>query len=137
MVCPEWQSRSSGGRSAVSTSSGTPVSCASTIAGRKFAAAVPDVQRSATGRRCCLARPSAKNAAERSSSTGMDSMRGCRAKAIVSGADREPGEITAWRNPSCASVSTSTLPHRLFVLRKSSEASGGWFIGWSGLPGEL
>ena len=42
--------RSSGGRSAVSTSSGTPASLASITAAWKCAAAVPEVQTSATGR---------------------------------------------------------------------------------------
>ncbi len=60
-------SRSSGGRSAVSTSSGTPASLASMTAAWKCAAAVPEVQTSATGRRLALARPSARNEADRSS----------------------------------------------------------------------
>ena len=59
--------RSSGGRSAVSTISGTPDSSASITAGWKLAAAVPEVHSTATGRRLALARPSAVNEAERSS----------------------------------------------------------------------
>ena len=59
--------RSSGGRSAVSTSNGTPDSSASITAGWKFAAAVPEVQTTATGRPLALARPRARNAADRSS----------------------------------------------------------------------
>ena len=41
--------RSSGGRSAVRISSGTPAWWASSAAGRRFAAAVPEVQTTATG----------------------------------------------------------------------------------------
>ena len=52
--------RSSGGRSAVRTSSGTHDSSASITAGWKLAAAVPDVQTTHTGRRLALARPSAR-----------------------------------------------------------------------------
>ena len=48
-------------------SSGTADSSASTTAGWKFAAAVPEVHSTATGRRDALARPSAVNDAERSS----------------------------------------------------------------------
>ena len=44
MVCPAPVSRSSGGRSAVQTINGTRAWCASSTAGWKFAAAVPDVQ---------------------------------------------------------------------------------------------
>ena len=94
------------------------------MAGRKLAAAVPEVQTSAVGRPCCRASPRAKNAAERSSSTGMASIGGCPANAKVSGVEREPGETTACRNPSRASVSTMTLHQRLFVLRKSSAEAG-------------
>jgi hypothetical protein len=51
----------------VSTSSGAPDSPASMTAGWKFAAAVPDVHSTATGRRLAFARPSAVNDALRSS----------------------------------------------------------------------
>ena len=44
MVWPAPVSRSSGGRSAVHTSNGTPAWSASITAGWKFAAAVPEVQ---------------------------------------------------------------------------------------------
>ena len=57
-----------GGRSAVKTISGTRDSCASTMAGRKFAAALPLVQSIATGSLIASARPSAKKPALRSSS---------------------------------------------------------------------
>src|SRR6218665_2050277 len=40
---------------------------------------------------------------------------------MVSGAEREPGEITTCRRPVRTRVSTSTLHHRVLVLRKSRE----------------
>src|SRR5207248_2624925 len=51
--------RSSGGRSAVRSTSGTAASSASATAGCRFAAAVPDVQSTATGRWVACAAPSA------------------------------------------------------------------------------
>ena len=54
----------------------------------------------------------------------MASTWGCRANAKVSDAEREPGQMTAWRNPSRASVSTMTLHQRLFVLQKSRAGTG-------------
>ena len=59
--------RSSGGRSAVSTSSGTRARSASSTAGWKLAAAVPEVHSTTTARPDRLAAPRAKNAADRSS----------------------------------------------------------------------
>lgn len=59
--------RSSGGRSAVSSSSGTPEWKASIAAGRRFAAAVPEVQSTAAGTPVSRERPSAVNPATRSS----------------------------------------------------------------------
>jgi hypothetical protein len=38
---------------------------------------------------------------------------------MVSGVDREPGEITACATPRRTSVSASTLHHKALVLRKS------------------
>ena len=61
------RSRSSAGRSAVSSTSGTRDSCASTTAGANSTTAVPDVATSTTGRRDVRAIPSAKNPAARSS----------------------------------------------------------------------
>jgi len=54
------RSRSSGGRSAVRTTSGTRASRASVTAGPKFTAAVPEVERRTTGRRAARARPRPK-----------------------------------------------------------------------------
>ncbi len=62
MVWPAPTSRSSGGRSAVHTSSGTRAWCASTTAGWKFAAAVPEVQHTIAGRPEARPMPSARNA---------------------------------------------------------------------------
>src|SRR6185312_7125190 len=58
---------SSDGRSAVSTSSGTPACDASSTAGSRFAAAVPDVVATGTGLPDANANPNARNPAVRSS----------------------------------------------------------------------
>ncbi len=103
--------RNSGGRSAVSTSSGTADSSASTTAGWKFAAAVPEVHSTATGRRDALARPSAVNDAERSSIRTCNRTRPARSSAqnaIASGVDLDPGATTTSRSPHRASSSAST-----------------------------
>ena len=71
---PAPTSRSSGGRSAVITISDTRASCASTTAGWRFAAAVPDVHVTATGRPLALAMPRATKPAERSSMTEIASI---------------------------------------------------------------
>ncbi len=71
-------SRSSGGRSAVRTISGTRASYASTTAGSRFAAAVPEVQVTATGSPLAFAMPSAMKPAARSSTTDTASIRGDR-----------------------------------------------------------
>ena len=76
---------------------------ASTTAGRKFAAAVPEVLRTATGAASCLAMPSAKYAAARSSIRTQFRMSGWDASETASGVDREPGQITALRTPLAAS----------------------------------
>ena len=107
IACPAPTSRSSGGRSAVITTSGTRDSWASTTAGSRFAAAVPDVQVTATGRPEAFAMPSATKPAERSSITDRVSINGAPASDSASGALREPGEVTAWRIPQRASSSTN------------------------------
>ena len=95
--------RSSGGRSAVRISSGTPAWWDSRAAGRRFAAAVPEVQTTATGSRVSRASPRAVKPATRSS------MRTCRrmsprasrrAATSASAWDREPGLRTMCRRPS-------------------------------------
>ena len=105
---------SSGGRSAVSTSSGMPDSSASMTAGWKLAAAVPEVHSTATGRRLALARPSAANEADRSSIlTCRRSLPRCsRAlNAMASGVLRDPGARTTSRSPHRASSSPNARPN--------------------------
>src|SRR2546423_8004706 len=70
------------------------------------AAAVPDVQSRATGRSRALARPSAKKAADRSSTCIQTRTPGWRANAIASGAEREPGAMHTASRPQRASSST-------------------------------
>jgi hypothetical protein len=72
-----------------------------------LAAAVPDVHVTATGRPLALAMPSAKNPAERSSSTDTASSSDRPARVSVRGALREPGLVTAWRIPQRTSSSTN------------------------------
>ena len=62
----------------MSTISGTRASRASITAGWRFAAAVPEVQVTATGRPVAFAMPSAKKPAERSSRTDTASSSGLR-----------------------------------------------------------
>jgi hypothetical protein len=100
--------RSSGGRSAVSTSSGTPLWSASSTAGWKLAAAVPEVHTSATARRDVRARPSARNDAERSSMRTCARMSGWATRASAKGVERDPGAMTASVRPQRASSSTRT-----------------------------
>ncbi len=112
IVCPAPTSRSSGGRSAVSTISGTRASWASITAGARFAAAVPDVQVSATGRPEAFAAPSAKNPAQRSSMCDQLAIRGSRASDRRIGVLREPGEVHASRIPQRASSSQNARSSR-------------------------
>src|SRR6266540_22355 len=104
--------RSSGGRSAVSTSSGARPWSASTTAGCRLAAAVPEVHSTAAGRPAALAAPSAKNAAERSSRCTCRRIAGCSASASASGAERDPGARHASVRPARASSSTSVSASR-------------------------
>ncbi len=115
IVCPAPIARSSGGRSAVSTSSGTAASSASQTAGWRLAAAVPEVQSTATGTPVACAAPSAKKPAERSSTITRVSIAGSRQSASASGVEREPGERTASRTPQRAS--SSTIAEASAVLR--------------------
>ena len=104
--------RSSGGRSAVSTSSGTLARSASSTAGWKLAAAVPEVHSTTTARPDRLAAPSAKNAADRSSRWTCTLIPGCSANASANGADRDPGARQASVTPALASSSTSVRANR-------------------------
>src|ERR1700716_1252850 len=75
-------------------------------AGWSSAAAVPEVQSTATGRPAVLAMPRAKKPAQRSSTCIHTRTSGLRAKAIASGAEREPGAMQTSRSPQRASSST-------------------------------
>src|SRR5690349_9419433 len=70
------------------------------------AAAVPEVQSTATGRSRDLAMPRAKKHAERSSTCIQTRIAGWRAKAMASGAEREPGAMQTASRPQRASSST-------------------------------
>ena len=117
MVWPAPQSRSSAGRSAVHTSSGTRAWCASTTAGCRFTAAVPDVQHTIAGRPVARPMPSARNAAERSSSTTSTRSRPSRTSASVSGVLRLPGDTTAAVTPHRTHSSTSVCANEVVTSR--------------------
>ena len=85
IVCGAPTSRSSGGRSAVQTRSGTSAWWASTTAGCSSAAAVPLLHTSTAGRPVASPRPSAMKAAERSSWWTWSRRRGSAASASASG----------------------------------------------------
>src|SRR6185437_11051250 len=124
MVCPAPISRSSGGRSAVSTMSGTPASSDSLTAGWRFAAADPEVQRTAAGRLVASAVPRAKKPALRSSRITVTSIEGSRQSARASGVEREPGESTARRTPQRASSSAIADANAVLRLVGSTVANG-------------
>src|ERR1019366_390714 len=133
-------SRSSGGRSAVSTINGTRAWWASITAGAKLAAAVPDVQVSATGRPDALAAPSAKNPAQRSSICDQHAIRGSRTSDRTIGVLREPGEVQACCIPHRASSSHSarssrwetvavmmeSMPESLVLLHGFTQTGASW-----------
>src|SRR4051794_25448531 len=116
-------SRSSGGRSAVSTIIGTPASSASTIAGCRLAAADPEVQRTAAGLPVASALPRAKNPALRSSRITDTSMSSWRQSATASGVEREPGETTARSTPDRASSSAIAEASAVLRLAESIAAN--------------
>ena len=99
------------------TSSGTRACDASITAGWKLAAAVPDVHSSTAGRPLARPRPSARNAAERSSSTTCTRIRSSRASARASGAERDPGAITASVTPARAHSSTNADANAVVASR--------------------
>jgi hypothetical protein len=70
-----------------------------------LAAAVPDVQASATGRPVAFASPSAKKPPQRSSMWEVERMPGSRASESTSGVERDPGEVQACSSPQRASSS--------------------------------
>src|SRR5918997_1939531 len=116
----------SGGRSALSTSSGTPAYDASSTAGCRFATAVPDVVQTGTGRPDRSASPSARKPAVRSSIRTCSRSRpaasaACSANDI--GALREPGHSTASVTPQ--RISSSTTSRAWVVDGFTDESLGG------------
>ena len=108
----------------VRTISGTPVWRASTTAGRKFAAAVPDVQTSATGARAALPRPSAKKAAERSSMCDQHAQSvGSCAAAAASGVEREPGQTQTCRHARARELVEERRRERVVAVRRTSDGA--------------
>ena len=77
---------------------------------------MPEVQSSATGAPLACAAPSAKKAAERSSTITVTSISGWRQSATASGVEREPGETTACRSPPRASSSTKAEARAVLAL---------------------
>src|SRR5690606_4834304 len=104
--------RSSSGRSADSTMSGTAPWCASSTAGCRLATAVPEVVITTAGRRLTFASPRARKPADRSSTRTCRRRRPARSAcctAYASGAERDPGARTTSRTPHRTSSSTSTV----------------------------
>src|SRR5437879_5141612 len=111
------------------------------------AAAVPEVQRRATARSRALARPSAKKAAERSSTCIHTRTPGWRANAIASGAEREPGAMHTASRPQRASSSTKVAAkdwvtfgsamETVTCLHGFSQRGDSWDELVSLVPGEL
>ena len=100
-------SRSSGGRSAVQTTSGTSAWCASTTAAWSSAAAVPLVHTTSAGRPVARPTPSAANEHDRSSWNTCSASSGRSASARASGVEREPGASMTWRTPARTASSAS------------------------------
>ena len=110
-------------------------------AGARFAAAVPDVHVTTTGRPLCFAAPSAKKPAQRSSMCEKQRRRPSRASASTSGDEREPGDVQASRTPQRASSSTNArssrwvsgragmmieVPEPLLLLHGFTQTGRGW-----------
>src|SRR4051794_4647833 len=114
MVWPAPVSRSSGGRSAVQTSSGTRAWWASSTAGCSSAAAVPEVQTMTAGRPDALAAPRAKNDADRSSRITWTGIRPSWARARARGAERDPGLTAATHTPARHHSSTKVRASAAF-----------------------
>jgi hypothetical protein len=89
---------------------------ASTTAGKKFAVAVPDVDRTATGRPEPFAAPNAWKAAERSSMTTRATTSGCSLAAIAIAAERDPGDKTTSLTPFRASSSMTVKARAVETL---------------------
>ena len=95
---------------------------ASTMAGNKFAAAVPDVVMRAHGRPVAETNPSVRKALPRSSKWTNPFAFGLRATASVSGADRDPGETQKVSTP--LRVNSSTIRSAQKWLRFGDDAKG-------------
>src|SRR6202165_1009003 len=111
------------GRSAVSTNNGTWAIEASTMAGKKLAPAVPDVQSRATGWPDSFASPRAKKAALRSSIAGQVLSPICSAQAKTIGPEREPGQTTTEPTPPKVSCSTKARAQSWLRLADSIATS--------------
>src|SRR5829696_1383888 len=103
-LAPVW--RSSGGRSAVSRTMGTPSVAASTTAGRPLATAVPEVVIQAAGRPVARACPRAAKAVPRSSKWMRLWALSFAASAATRGVEREPGATQKKPTPQRRSSST-------------------------------
>ena len=110
-------------------------------AGARFAAAVPDVHVTATGRPLSFAAPTAKKPAQRSSMCEKQRSRGSRTSARTSGEEREPGDVQASRMPQRASSSANArssrwvsgragmmagVPEPLLLLHGFTQTGRGW-----------
>src|SRR5215207_6014886 len=109
-LAPVW--RSSGGRSAVSRTMGTPSVAASTTAGRPLATAVPEVVIQAAGRPVARACPSAAKAVPRSSKWMRLRALMLAASAATRGVEREPGATQKKSTPQRRSSSTIRYAQR-------------------------
>src|SRR5215210_1206012 len=107
---PVW--RSSGGRSAVSRTMGTPSVDASTTAGRPLATAVPEVVIQAAGRPVARAKPRAAKAVPRSSKWMRLRAFSFAASAAIRGVEREPGATQKKPTPQRRSSSTIRYAQR-------------------------
>ena len=104
------------------TSNGTRAWCASTTAGCRFTAAVPEVQHTIAGRPVAKPMPRARNPAERSSSTTSTRNRPSRTNASVSGVFRLPGDTTAAVTPHRTHSSTSVRANEVVTSRSFTAA---------------
>src|ERR687898_3129183 len=109
-LAPVW--RSSGGRSAVSRTMGTPSVAASTTAGRPLATAVPEVVIQAAGRPVARAWPRAAKAVPRSSKWMRLRALSFAASAATRGVEREPGATQKKSTPQRRSSSTIRYAQR-------------------------
>ena len=113
------------GRSAVTTTSGTPACAASSTAGCRLATAVPEVHITAA-RAPTLVSPTARNPALRSSMRVCSRSRPAAAAsyaAKLSGALREPGAITTSVTPASTRVETTARASSVAVFVTSAHPS--------------